>query len=64
MRLSGPRSRPTANQKFWQRWNPYPGPLSLQPGALTTKAINDDDDDDDYDDSIQFNSIFYYLCAE
>jgi hypothetical protein len=25
---------------------------------------DDDDDDDDDDNSVQFNSILYYLCAE
>jgi hypothetical protein len=34
--LSGPRSRPTATQKIWQRRESKPGPLDLQPGSLTT----------------------------
>jgi hypothetical protein len=34
MRLSGPRSRPTATQKMWQRRES--NPLGLQPGSLTT----------------------------
>jgi hypothetical protein len=37
MRLSGPRSRPTATQKIWQCQEPNPGPLCLQPGSLTTR---------------------------
>ena len=36
-RLSGPRSRPTTNQKNWQRRGSNPGPLYLQPETLTTR---------------------------
>jgi hypothetical protein len=39
-RLSGPRSRPTATQKIWQRRKVNPGPTVLQPGS-------DSDEDND-----------------
>jgi hypothetical protein len=35
--LSGPRFRPTATQKIWQRQESNPGPLVLQPRSLTTR---------------------------
>jgi hypothetical protein len=35
--LSGPRSKPTATQKIWQRWEPKAGPQSLLSGSLTTR---------------------------
>jgi hypothetical protein len=35
--LSGPRSRPTATQKIWQRRESNPRPLGLQPGSLITR---------------------------
>jgi hypothetical protein len=35
--LSGPRSRPTATQKFCYRRESNPRPLCLQPGTLTTR---------------------------
>jgi hypothetical protein len=35
--LSGPRSRPTATQKIWQRRESNPGPLCVQPGSVTTR---------------------------
>jgi hypothetical protein len=37
MRLSGPRSRPTATQKMGRESNPEP--LGLQPGTQTTEAV-------------------------
>jgi hypothetical protein len=36
-RLGGPRSRLTASQKIWYRWESNPGALDLQPGTLTTR---------------------------
>jgi hypothetical protein len=35
--LSGPRSRPIATQRIWQRRESIPGPLDLQTGSLTTR---------------------------
>jgi hypothetical protein len=38
VRLSGPRSRPTAMQKMWYSRESNLGPLGLQPGTLTTRS--------------------------